>query len=624
MHPLFPYFPNQANGNSNNLLPNAMQIQSQVGFINPQISVPFCGPNPNMGNTNVPNRPSGLMNVPNLQNGQLGNSILGSAPSMLHPAQSHLGFGPQNFNAAPGFPTNGPFGNLGRNLNNLNATQLFGQMLGHSSVSFQNGQSGWQNLVPNIAQYVNMTLPNHSHASSPFGNMVGCANQMAQAMAPQTAAFVTNPQLGLVQANGTLQQSSLAQDNRGFSMMGVNALSQLPSSIQQMQGNLLMQSTSGSSQPQQNAAMSLQGNCGKNVGTHVPAPKYKQNNSFRRDLKKETPKGRFQKSQHPHAHNVRGNHKFSNQNGGKGIGKHVVRNSGLDNSANPSSGGKRRSLAMHYTEKEVQQWREERRKNYPTKVNIEQKLDRQRNLEVADSDAKMRRQQLKDILAKQAELGFEVPEIPSHYLSDTEGQVLGREQKRRQSDKRERFQNRFTKRRRFDRNERFAEKRELAEKESFSRHNQYKKKQWVENDDSPNTFTTLRKPSLLEKLLSADVKKDKTHLLQAFRFMVMNSFFKDWPEKPLKFPEVIVKEARSEGEVVEERSSSVEKTVPGASTNTIIGELDGLDDNRGTCKDGDDEDDDTPYETTGNNFEKLDCKKELNGKYEEEEGEITD
>ena len=44
--------------------------------------------------------------------------------------------------------------------------------------------------------------------------------------------------------------------------------------------------------------------------------------------------------------------------------------------------------------------------------------------------------------------------------------------------------------------------------------------------------------------------------MQAFRFMVMNSFFKDWPEKPLSFPKVIVNETGIASEVTEEKPSS--------------------------------------------------------------------
>jgi cleavage and polyadenylation specificity factor subunit 4 len=44
-----------------------------------------------------------------------------------------------------------------------------------------------------------------------------------------------------------------------------------------------------------------------------------------------------------------------------------------------------------------------------------------------------------------------------------------------------------------------------------------------------------REATLLENLLSREIKREKSHLLQIFRFMVNNSFFSEWPNKSLKF-----------------------------------------------------------------------------------------
>ncbi|KAG6542321.1 hypothetical protein Mapa_016246 [Marchantia paleacea] len=44
-----------------------------------------------------------------------------------------------------------------------------------------------------------------------------------------------------------------------------------------------------------------------------------------------------------------------------------------------------------------------------------------------------------------------------------------------------------------------------------------------------------RQPSLLAKLLESDIRREKSHLLQSFRFFVNNMFLLEWPEKPLKF-----------------------------------------------------------------------------------------
>ena len=215
-------------------------------------------------------------------------------------------------------------------------------------------------------------------------------------------------------------------------------------------------------------------------------------------------------------------------------------------------------------------------------------------------------QQLREILAKQAELGVEVAEIPRHYLSDSEKQqVHGREENNNKAafGKKERFQNRGNKRRRHDRKQ-------------WQRHDQeegFSKKQRLAGNDSGYAGVSnnqpppiIKKPTLLQKLLNSDIKRDKTHLLQVFRFMVMNSFFKDWPEKPLKFPSVVVKETGRQGEVVGLKSS-----LP------TVAEEDDDDDN--------DEKDDAQAKETGH-FGKVEEGKggdEIE-KSEEEEGEIID
>ncbi|KAF2294824.1 hypothetical protein GH714_020720 [Hevea brasiliensis] len=153
--------------------------------------------------------------------------------------------------------------------------------------------------------------------------------------------------------------------------------------------------------------------------------------------------------------------------------------------------------------------------------------------------------QLKEILAKQAELGVEVAEIPSHYLSDSEKQVNEREDNRMFVTKKGRFLNKRDRRGRYNRNDRLAKQQTLANKDS----------------SNMSSFNE-RKPTLLQKLLSADIRKDKHHLLQVFRLMVANSFFDDWPEKPLKFPLVVVKEyGREDDEQVAENSSITGKAV---------------------------------------------------------------
>lgn len=60
-----------------------------------------------------------------------------------------------------------------------------------------------------------------------------------------------------------------------------------------------------------------------------------------------------------------------------------------------------------------------------------------------------------------------------------------------------------------------------------------------------------RQPSLLAKLLESDIRREKSYLLQSFRFFVNNMFLLEWPEKPLKFFDWtdVEDQANSENEV---------------------------------------------------------------------------
>ncbi|XP_020598779.1 nuclear fragile X mental retardation-interacting protein 1-like [Phalaenopsis equestris] len=135
-----------------------------------------------------------------------------------------------------------------------------------------------------------------------------------------------------------------------------------------------------------------------------------------------------------------------------------------------------------YNESEIQQWREARKNNFPTRANIEKKLKSESaNKEEMDSLAKIRRQR---------------------------------------------------KRARLQRNKRNAKRLKLK------------------NETAPADEPVVKKrePTLLRKLLNADIRRDKSQLLQAFRFMVLNSFFKSVPDKPLVFPIITAKNAQPESE----------------------------------------------------------------------------
>jgi cleavage and polyadenylation specificity factor subunit 4 len=150
-------------------------------------------------------------------------------------------------------------------------------------------------------------------------------------------------------------------------------------------------------------------------------------------------------------------------------------------------------------------------------------------------------------------LGVEVAEIPPLHLLDSEKQEHGREDNRRSLTKKGKFWNKHDKRGRFNKKGRSAKQVGSANEE--------------------------RKPTLLEKLLSTDIKRDKRQLLQVFRFMVANSFFKDWPEKPLKFPSVVVKEDGYGDEIVGKKSSLVGEEVSEDRNNTIAENFGDRDDN---------------------------------------------
>lgn len=85
------------------------------------------------------------------------------------------------------------------------------------------------------------------------------------------------------------------------------------------------------------------------------------------------------------------------------------------------------------------------------------------------------------------------------------------------------------------------------------------KRQKFQNKGAPaSPPSSKREPSLLEKLLSADIKREKSRLLQVFRFMLLNDFFKQWPEKPLEFPIITVKDdAAIGGEIAGETGPSL-------------------------------------------------------------------
>lgn len=237
---------------------------------------------------------------------------------------------------------------------------------------------------------------------------------------------------------------------------------------------------------------------------------------------------------------------------------------------------RKRPLAVIYNENELRQWREARKRNFPTRTNIEKKLTpNSEKKEDMDSDAKARRQQLKEILAKQAELGVPVAEIPPNYLLEPEDQTSGNINAHKASNTlvNARYDKSNNKRRRFRHDNRNA------------------KKQKFKNEEPSSYAAVVRKrePTLLRKLLNADIRRDKSQLLQAFRFMVLNSFFKKSPDEPLVFPKITAKDSPApETGMVEEKellqndveivAASTGRNVDDEDTGSDSDEIDGASD----------------------------------------------
>ncbi|XP_022745233.1 uncharacterized protein LOC111295766 isoform X2 [Durio zibethinus] len=493
MRPLFNSFPQQPkqfqsssgveNQCSNNI--NMLMTQPQMGILNPQL--------PLLNNV-------GFMN--------------GTNP-LLPTQNNHLGFpqfGPifPNLNNVSMFQQlPGQFNNPLQNPNQPNWLNLPQQ----SNMGLTNGQQRpqqqlfLQNQLQNMGQLLNVQIPNLSQFVS-GGQTMGFLNH----------TVFPNMQFGFMQPNQMQLQADQSQQN----LADVNASTPLSAvAAPQGLGNPSFRRPMGG--PGKNS-QNLNNFPGRNV---------------KRDSKWGFQKSKFQQSRFHQADNEK--RKFASSNGHKKKGQNNERASKFPPSisANSEKEKRRRSFALTYTEQEIQQWREQRKKYYPTKDNIKKKLSGK----VADSEVtELRSEQLKEILAKQAELGVEVAEIPSHYLLGSEKKVNRREENSRPATKRGRFEMRHDKRGRFDKRDRFSKKQRSINEESFG-----------------GTSFNKRSPTLLQKLLSADIRKDKSRLLQVFRFMVINSFFKDWPEKPLKFPLVVVKDGLSEGEIVQEKPLPVGK-----------------------------------------------------------------
>ncbi|KAM7267794.1 hypothetical protein ACFE04_009960 [Oxalis oulophora] len=504
MKPFFnPYNPQfQSNGpnppqqgNKANMLQGPMQPPNQNGTIPSSCKTDPMIP-PGFGNQ-IPATPSSINVSPMMMNPQGFGNPMGSStggqfgnfqPQM--PMMPNYGNFPQN---NMGMPPNGQY------LNQLLAlqAQITMQIQNHAGAQQIQNHAGVQQIQ------------NHAGAQQ----AMGCPNP----------AFFGNPQFGQPRGNQNMQ-------NMRPNGMSANGWNPRPMGNQQVQGQPGAHPRMQNPNVQNNGPPGSQSMPMKDAQMNIPNSNWKNSpgNNFNNNPKGGPSKWGFQKGQNHNAANGKG--KFGFPNGNKKQGRRKEKAPQIDFATwteEPTEN--KRSVVLTYTEKEVQQWREERKNNFPSTVNIEKKqIESQRNSEAIQRKANARREQLKEILAKQAELGVEVAEIPSHYLSESNTRADGREDNRRQRNKKSGWQNKNDRKRKNGKNNRFNKKQRLED-----------------GNGTPNASYNQRKPTLLEKLLSADIKRDKSRLRQVFRFMVMNSFFKDYPDKPLEFPLVSVKENES-------------------------------------------------------------------------------
>ncbi|XP_042043168.1 uncharacterized protein LOC121788587 [Salvia splendens] len=487
--------------------------------MNPQFNPHLHNPNNQiqLNGANAPAQHQVMMNQGNL--GQINPQF---RPGMLNNAQPPM---PPFNNPNPFFGQNqfipfpqGAFHNL--NANNL--PQPFAQNAVNPAQFMPNWPMNVPNLVQNVTQLLQMQMMN------------GAPQNLGLFMNAQAAAGSNN--VALSQPVGGNSLPSMNHNNAPTKGIGAHHA--------QRNWDVF---APGAANPQSDAGVVSDANDRKN---NWRKPREK---NITGNLKHNKSQRGFGNKQFHPRQNAQGNFNFNNENRGKGNKNFAGKNFNASSHSEQTQMGKKRPLMLNYTEQEIKHWHEERKKNYPSQANTEKKLKKNpKQPEVEDETAKIRRQQLKEILAKQAELGCEVAEIPSCYLSDPEQQAGGNRQNNKPFGKRDRFQNKFDKKGRFQKGGRFSKRQRYENGHSTDLQNQ------TGCTTNPPHNESKKEPSLLKKLLSSEIKKDKKHLLQVFRFMVVNNFFKNWPEKPLEFPKVIVKESGNESEILKPETDMIE------------------------------------------------------------------
>ncbi|XP_047316024.1 uncharacterized protein LOC124919743 [Impatiens glandulifera] len=522
---------NQFQGKPAGFNQNPAMFQAQTGMMmNQQMPMPFNNFVPNMGNGSPAMPPIANVN---------GNPYIAMhhALSMLGmphlAAQGQMSFGPPGSNPIPFVPMpmnqNQPHNQLHPNPP-VNMPQFYNQ-----NACFPNQQM----CLPSPMQNNNQFMTNNGQGVP--SNMPPYPNQNFQPLGIQKP-------FGTGQPNGSMPQGNQSQNMLVPPPMNANSARNTPSVTQPLQGNSSLLPPATNSVTPRNAQQHFgppgfsnpQMNGKRDSENNHPCANWK--NSQNKHSGKNTRQDAFQRRL-PNGNFQKGKRNF-NQHGGHDKKGH--KNGTFNNTQTKTSWptiAANQSNASQTRDQDLSQWLEERKKNFPSKANIEKK-QAETNPAVVDSSAILRSQQLKQILARQAELGVEVADIPEHYLIDTDKPANGKQDEGQSSFQRGNHG-------RGEQNgkppKRGKHKNKVNKRERRNDKNRSNKKQKADNDDSAKEKT------LLQKLLGEDIRKEKIHLLQVFRFMTMNSFFKEWPEKPLLFPSVTVNEAGLTTGVVAER-----------------------------------------------------------------------
>ncbi|XP_045799726.1 GATA zinc finger domain-containing protein 14 isoform X2 [Trifolium pratense] len=489
--------------------------------------------------------------IPNMQPPPPQPQPFMNAPNQLHMPQMG-GLAPQN-NA--NYNNNNPMFPMHNAAPQMNFTPIQGQILAQNLLNLLQQPNMNMNMNMNVPngqfcppvsypmQNMNQQLPmqmqrqnpsqgvpygmNNGPNPNPNPNpnpMFGFPNQGNHAMVPQNPMFSGNPQFGVVPGNQVRPQINPNEKNRVPANGNTNGfVSGGPFPPQQLQGNSSVPQNSNNTQSSAFRNSHSQENPNSNINTNFANSNWKgsPNKNFKNKQNRGGSQGGFQKSKF--RDNNKGNRKtgFPNEHiKGKGPSNERAGNFGLNSEELQQE--PKKSFTPNYSEQEIQQWREARKKNHPSSRGKIEKSEPSTSQGYKVIDREVLQRQLKEVLAKQAELGVEVAEIPSHYLKNGANQGPQSEEQN----------NTFTDRRKLRNNG----------KRNPARRSRNNKKQKLADKD----FLENKKSSLLQKLMSADIKRDKSYLLQVFRFMAANSFFKDYPGKPLVYPSVLVKEVESE------------------------------------------------------------------------------